>query len=137
MKVKGIWESGKAFRIKGHSSDYEVFTSPKDENLKKVAARSMEMILNGVVGCMGATITTIIRHHMNQIDNFEISAVGRRAEIEPKEFTHIDIYIEIEGNIQSKEIKRATNLAEAKYCPAINSVKASSSYYINLNGECI
>lgn len=74
---------------------------------------------------------------MNQIDNFEISAVGRRAEIEPKEFTHIDIYIEIEGNIQSKEIKRATNLAEAKYCPAINSVKASSSYYINLNGECI
>lgn len=74
MKVKGIWESGKAFRIKGHSSDYEVFTSPKDENLKKVAARPMEMILNGVVGCMGATITTIIRHHMNQIDNFEISA---------------------------------------------------------------
>lgn len=137
MEARGVWENRKVFTITDEVSGYEVQTSPKDDALNDILARPMEMILNGIIGCMGATICTIMRHHMDKVNEFEITAVGQRAETEPKYFTHFDIYIYMTGEIRDKEIKRATKLAEEKYCSAINSVKASRSYYINLNHEDI
>ncbi|GGI43000.1 OsmC family protein [Mammaliicoccus stepanovicii] len=135
MKSKGIWKKNKAFTIKGESTGYEIVTSPQDDELEDFSARPMEILLNGIIGCMGASICNIMRHHMNKVEDFEIVADGIRAEVDPKYYTHIDFYINIKGDIQAKEIKRATKLSEEKYCSAINSVKATTKYYIKLNDK--
>lgn len=137
MESKGIWQGNKAFKVKGQASNYEVLISPEDESLEENAARPMEMLLNGIVGCMGAAMTTIMRHHIDKIEHFEITIDGQRAEAEPKVFTHYDIYIEVKGDILPKEVKRAVKLAEDKYCSAINSVNAKSTSHIKLNSEAI
>ena len=136
MIVKAQWNGGMAYSSTGDSSGYEV---TMDASIavggNDSGPRPMEMVLHGVAGCMGIDLNVIMRHSMDKVESIDIEIDGDRAETEPKRFTNVDIIVKIKGEVAEKVAQRAVDLSAKKYCSAINSLNATVTTRLELNGE--
>lgn len=136
MIVKAQWAGGMAYSSAGDSSGYEV-TMDANSTVggNDSGPRPMEMVLHGVAGCMGIDLNVIMRHSMDKVESIDIEIDGERAETEPKRFTNVDIIVKIKGDVTEKVAQRAVDLSAKKYCSAINSLNATVTTRLELNGE--
>jgi putative redox protein len=86
----------------------------------------MEMILMGVAGCTAIDVITIMRKRRADVAEFRVNASGTRADEYPRRYTRIHIeYVLYGRGIKPKDVERAIELSEAKYCSATASLNAS------------
>jgi putative redox protein len=64
-------------------------------------------------------VISILQKKRVEVTDFEVSAEIERAKEHPKIFTKIQLIYKVTGkNIDRKDVERAVDLSETKYCPA-------------------
>jgi putative redox protein len=120
MKSKVVWKGGMAFTGSLESSGYLIpLDSSKSVGGRELGFQPLQLFAVGLVGCTGMDVISILQKKRVDVRNFEVSAEIERAEEHPKIFTKILLTYKITGkNIDQKDVERAVDLSENKYCPA-------------------
>lgn len=88
----------------------------------------MEMILNGLGGCMGMDVISILKKMRTPFTQLEIKVDGERREEHPKSFTKIHIHFLIhssDADKAEKDLKRSVDLSFERYCSVADMLKKS------------
>ena len=120
MKSKVVWKGGMAFTGSLDSSGYLIpLDSAKAAGGRDLGFRPLQLFAVGLVGCTGMDVISILQKKRVDVSDFEVTAEIERAEQNPKIFTKIQLVYKVTGkNIDRKDVERAVELSETKYCPA-------------------
>lgn len=120
MESKVVWKGGMAFTGSVDSSGYLIpLDSSKAVGGRELGFRPLQLFAVGLVGCTGMDVISILQKKRVEITDFEVSAKIVRSEEHPKVFTKIQLVYKVTGkNIERKDVERAVELSENKYCPA-------------------
>ena len=119
MKSKVVWKGGMAFT--GSVGSGYLLPVDEDESVggHDLGFRPLQLFAIGLVGCTGMDVISILKKKRVEVTEFEVSAEIERADQHPKIFTKIVLEYKLSGkNIDRKDVERAVNLSENKYCPA-------------------
>jgi len=139
MEMKAIIKQikGLSFVGKSDSNHWVTIDGPKDFYGSEAASRPKELLLLSLGSCTGSDVAAILKKKKIKLSNFELLLNAEVAEEHPKVFTKIHIEFIFQGNnLDSKQLERAIELSQKKYCPITqmlkSSVKITTSYKINL-----
>ena len=120
MKSTVVWKGGMAFTGSAAESGYLIpLDSDQAVGGRDLGFRPLQLLAIGLVGCTGMDVISILQKKRVAVTKFEVSADIERAEQHPKVFTRILLTYHITGkNIDQKDVERAVELSETKYCPA-------------------
>jgi putative redox protein len=120
MKSKVGWKGGMAFTGSLESSGYLIpLDSSKSVGGRELGFQPLQLFAVGLVGCTGMDVISILQKKRVEVTDFEVSAEIEQAEEHPKIFTKILLTYKVTGkNIDQKDVERAVDLSENKYCPA-------------------
>ena len=126
---------GISFVGKTDSNHWVTIDGPKEFYGSKAAPRPKELLLLSLGSCTGSDVAAILIKKKINLTNFELNLNAEVAKEHPKVFTKIHIEYIFQGkNLDSKELKRAIDLSQNKYCPVTqmlkSSVKITTSYRI-------
>jgi putative redox protein len=136
MKVTSVWQGGRSFLSTGPSG-YAVKTDASAEHGGQgEGAAPMELVLAGLAGCMGVSVTMILERSRLAVERIEIEAEGRRTTEATQGFTYIEVVFKIDasGNPPARRVWRAMELSMEKYCSVSASLKADIGLRLLLNG---
>ena len=129
-RISGITMVGKA-----DTNVWVPMDGPEGLTGSEAGVRPIELFLIGLGGCTGMDVISILQKKRLALDNFEIEIDAERADDHPRVFTKIHLKYVIYGEgIKPKDVERAIELSEEKYCSAQamlrSTVEISSSYEI-------
>jgi putative redox protein len=85
----------------------------------------MELILMGVAGCTAIDVILIMKKRRADVRDLQIHITGIRADEPPRRYTEIHIeYVFYGAGLKRKDVERAIELSESKYCSATASLNA-------------
>lgn len=85
----------------------------------------MELVLMGVAGCTAIDVILIMKKRRADVTDFQVNITGTRADEYPRRYTDIHIEYVLHGTgIKAKDVQRAIELSETKYCSATASLNA-------------
>ena len=117
---------GLTFMAKGESNHWVAIDGPEKFNGSEAASRPMELLLMSLGGCSGSDVVSILQKKRVSFDNMKILVTGERKDEHPKVFTSIHVqYIFYGKNLTEKDVKRAIELSQNKYCPVVAMLKES------------
>ncbi len=74
-------------------------------------------MLLSLAGCTASDVVSILQKKRVKLDDFEINISAEITEEHPRVFTKIDLeYVFYGDNIAEKDVERAIELSETKYC---------------------
>jgi putative redox protein len=115
------WVDGLQFVARAGDGPTVVIDGREETN----APGPMEMVLMGVAGCTAIDVITIMGKRRADVTDFQVNITGTRAEEYPRRYTDIHIeYVLYGRGIKAKDVERAIELSEAKYCSATASLNA-------------
>ena len=83
----------------------------------------VELILYGLVGCIGIDVVMIMKKMRQELKSLEIEAIGHRRDEPPRLFQRIELIFLIDGeNLDQEKAKRAVQLSQDKYCSVSQSL---------------
>ena len=140
MKVTIKQVQGLTFIGKGESNHWVSIDGPKQFNGSEAASRPMELLLVSLGSCTASDVASILQKKRVPLDTMEVIVTGDREETHPKVYTKINIeYIFYGKNMETKDLERAIDLSQNKYCPISAMLKESCeithSYQINEKKE--
>jgi putative redox protein len=110
---------GITFAAKGNSNHWIMMDGPEEFAGSEAASRPMELMLMSLGGCTAADVASILQKKRVKLSGFEVKVTGERAKEHPQVFTKIHIeYIFYGENISQKDVERAIELSQTKYCSA-------------------
>ncbi len=120
-QVKGITLVGK-----GDSGHWVPMDGPEAFEGQGAGTRPLELFLMGLGGCTSMDVISILQKKRIEIDDYECILEAERTEEHPKVFTKVKIKFIFYGrNIDEKDVERAIELSENKYCSASAMLKKS------------
>ncbi len=120
-QVKGIMLVGK-----GDSGHWIPMDGPERFEGSDAATRPLELFLLGLGGCTSMDVISILQKKRVKLNDYECVLEAERAEEHPKVFTKIKVHFIFYGNeIDEKDVERAIDLSENKYCSASAMLKKS------------
>jgi putative redox protein len=127
------WIENMQFVARGDSGHAVVLDAAAEGGFDS-AARPMELLLMGALGCTAMDVISILKKKRQPIEGFRVFAKGERAEEHPKRFTKIHFEYVAYGDVDPAALARAIELSETKYCPAMGTlrgnVELTSSYRV-------
>jgi len=104
---------------KGSTNHWIPMDGPEKLGGFNAASRPMELLLIGLGGCTGMDVVSILQKKRVSLTDFEMKLSAEQADEYPKVFTKIKIKFLVYGkNINAKDVERAIELSENKYCSA-------------------
>jgi len=121
MDVKLIWKEG--MELTGYSESGHTVTMDASEKSggQNNGSRPTELLAIGTAGCASMDVLSILRKKKVNFTGYECRVkVKTYQEDHPHVFTKMHFeYIVTGKDIQRKDVERAVQLAEEKYCQAI------------------
>jgi putative redox protein len=129
-QIKGI-----SFAGKSDSNHWVTMDGPENVSGNDSGIRPKELILLALAGCTGSDVVVILQKKRVQVDDFEMNLTADVADEHPQVYTKIHIEFVFYGkNIQEKDVERAIELSQTKYCSVTHmlnkSVEITHSYKI-------
>lgn len=126
MKIEAKWHSRMHFSSNSPSHHtVQMDSGPKDSVTN--GPSPMEMMLQGIAGCSGMDIISILDKKRKSPELFEIIVTGERAETHPKVFTSVNIHYRFKGDsLTDKDVETAIKLSVDKYCSIIGMVRSTA-----------
>lgn len=118
-----VWQGGMKFEGTGASGHGVVMDAGIDGGGEDSAARPMEVLLTGVMGCTAMDVISILRKKRQDPKDFRIIATFERSPEHPKKYTRIHLEYVAYGDVELKALERAAELSETTYCGAIATVR--------------
>ncbi|MDR3322751.1 MAG: OsmC family protein [Zoogloeaceae bacterium] len=117
--VKWLGEGGMAFVAETGSGHLVSMDGAPDAGGRNLAPRPMEMLLAGTGGCTAFDVVMILKKGRHAVSGCEVRLEARRAEQDPKVFTHLHFHFRVSGkNLKPEAVARAIDLSKDKYCSA-------------------
>ncbi len=109
-------------------------TPNKDKGV--IGFSPMELILEGVAGCMSIDIMMILKKQRQLVESYEVVIRGNRVEEIPRVFERIDMQVHLKGAILPKKIRRAIDISAQNYCSVLKMIEKAADVRISyvLNG---
>ena len=86
---------------------------------RNLAPRPMELLLAGTGGCTAFDVVMILKKGRHQITDCQVSLSAKRADSDPKVFTHIHFNFTVRGiRLKREPVLRAIELSKEKFCSA-------------------
>jgi putative redox protein len=117
------WKGGMKFEAVGASGHVVAMDATPDVGGADSAARPMEVLLAGVMGCTAMDVISILKKKREPVEDFKILATFERSPEHPKKYTRIHLEYVAYGNVDQKSLERAVELSETTYCGAIATVR--------------
>lgn len=103
-----------------------IFDTAPEVGGTDTAATPMEIMLEAMASCSIMDTVSILRKKRKQIDGLEVFVEGTRAEEHPKVFTKVHLIYELKSpDAEMKDLERAVELSQEKYCSASAMFKRS------------
>jgi putative redox protein len=117
--IKGV-----TFLGKSDSNHWVTMDGPESFGGSDAGSRPKELLLIALGGCTGSDVITILQKKKVQISNFEMNISADVAEEHPQVFTKINVEYVFHGkDIQEKDVERAVELSQTKYCSVTHMLK--------------
>lgn len=111
-QIQGITFAGKT-----DSNHWITMDGPEEFGGSDAGIRPKELLLLSLGGCTGADVASILKKKRVQIDGYEMNLTADATEEYPQVFTKINIeYVFYGDNIEEKDVVRAIELSQTKYC---------------------
>ena len=111
-QIKGITFAGKT-----DSNHWVTMDGPENFGGSNAGIRPKELILLALAGCTGSDVISILEKKRTPLDDFEINIKADVSDEHPQVFTKIDLeYVFYGKNLNVKDIERAIDLSQTKYC---------------------
>lgn len=117
------WVQDMQFVAAGDSGHAIVMDSNQEVGGHDSAARPMEVLLMGLLGCTAMDVISILKKKRQPVQGFKIFASGERAAEHPQKYTKIHLEYVAYGDVDPKALARAVELSETTYCGAIATVR--------------
>jgi putative redox protein len=135
MKVRMKQIGGIALVGAGDTNHWVAMDGPQESGGYSGGSRPMELLLMALGGCTAMDVISILKKKRVELNDFGMEIEAERAEEHPKVFTAIKLHFIFTGkNVRAKDVERAIDLSQNKYCPATamlrKSVKISQDYEI-------
>jgi putative redox protein len=122
VTVKQI--EGLALAAYANSNHWVTMGAPLELGGFGAASRPMELVLMGIAGCATMDILAILKKKRIDIQDFDLKVDAERAEEHPQVFTEINFHYTFKGkDIKGKDVDRAIELTDEKYCGATAMIK--------------
>jgi putative redox protein len=119
MKARVKWLEGMSFVGETGSGHATVIDGAPEHGGRNLGMRPMEMVLTGAAACTAFDVVLILRKARQPIADCAVEASARRADKEPKVFTHIHFKYQVAGRgLDPHQVERAVKLSKEKYCSA-------------------
>jgi putative redox protein len=119
MKARIEWVQEAMFVGESDSGHAVVMDGPPEGGGRNVGIRPMEMVLIGMGGCTAYDVIHILKKSRQRVDDCRVEIEARRAESEPRVFTHIHVHFIVSGRgLTETAVQRAVSLSAEKYCSA-------------------
>lgn len=131
---------GLTFSAKTDSNHWVMIDGPEQFGGSNAAIRPKELLLVSLGGCTGSDVASILQKKRVPLEDFEINIDAESSEEHPKVYTKIHLeYIFYGENIKEKDVARAIELSQTKYCGVTamleKAVEITHSYQIKSNKE--
>ncbi len=111
-QLKGITFVGKT-----DSNHWITMDGPEEFGGSNAGIRPKELLLISLAGCTGSDVASILSKKRVKLDGFEMNIDADVADEHPQVFTKIHLeYVFYGKNLPVKEIERAIELSQTKYC---------------------
>lgn len=110
-QIKGITFAGKT-----DSNHWITLDGPEELGGSNAGIRAKELLLLGLAGCTASDVVSILNKKRLPLEDFEINIKAEVATEHPQVFTSIDLEYVIYGRIECKDVERAIELSQTKYC---------------------
>ncbi|MCP5266456.1 MAG: OsmC family protein [Burkholderiaceae bacterium] len=125
--VKWTGLDGMSFVAETGSGHAVVMDGAPDGGGRNLAPRPMEMVLLGTGGCTAYDVVLILRKSGQDIRGCEVRLEARRAEVDPKVFTHIHFAFTVRGrSLKPNLVEHAIRRSHEKYCSASKMLAATA-----------
>jgi putative redox protein len=121
--AKLSWKGGMKFEAVGGSGHAVVMDATPDVGGEDSAARPMEVLLAGVMGCTAMDVVSILKKKREPVQDFQVLATFERSPEHPKKYTRIHLEYVAYGAVDPRSLERAVELSETTYCGAIATVR--------------
>ena len=119
MKATVAWKSGLAFRGVGASGIPIPIDSRPTSGEESHGLRPMELILMGLVACMGMDVMSILEKKRQKVTACHVNVDAPRSVEYPHVFTSALITFVLTGrSLEEKALLRSIELSATKYCSA-------------------
>ncbi|MBN1639903.1 MAG: OsmC family protein [Anaerolineae bacterium] len=125
MQAHLKWTDGLQFVARADGGPAVVIDSREGAS----GASPMQLMLMGIAGCTAIDVAMILQKRRAPFSGLEVNIRGERAEEYPQRFTAIEIEYVVHGkDIKPKDVERAIQLSESKYCSATASLNAEVTH---------
>ncbi|MDH5479643.1 MAG: OsmC family protein [Nitrosomonas sp.] len=119
MKTRIEWKGNVCFQAESGSGHQILMDGAPEAGGQNLGPRPMEMLLMGLGGCTTFDVILILKKGRQDISDCVVEIEAKRAETDPKVFTHIHLHFIVSGkNLKLHQVERAINLSAEKYCSA-------------------
>ncbi len=119
MKARIKWIDGAMMVGESPSGHAVVMDGPEEFGGRNLGIRPMEMLLLGLGGCTEFDVVHILTKGRHEVTGCTVEIEARRAEHDPKVFTHIHVHFIVSGpKLTEKAVARAVTLSAEKFCSA-------------------
>ena len=87
--------------------------------------KASDMLLMSAASCSAYDVVVILNKKKEPLESLEVICSGQRASEPPRKFTHIHLKYVFKGQLDPKNVKKAIQLSEDKYCSVLNTLKGS------------
>lgn len=117
------WVEDMQFVAQADSGHAILMDSSADVGGHDTAARPMEVLLMGLLGCTAMDVISILKKKRQPVQGLKIFASGERSTEHPKKYTKIHLEYVAYGDVDPKALARAVELSETTYCGATATVR--------------
>lgn len=141
MRVELNWVTDLAFEVKNENGLRYFVDSLLDDGSPGLGPKPMEMVLAALAGCTGMDVVSILKKMRVQLNSFNMSVEGERADEHPKVFTSVTLayHFDCPEGTDTGKILKAVNLSQEKYCSVGAMIKKAVDYRyrVFVNGNLI
>lgn len=117
---------GITFAGKTDSNNWVMMDGPEQFGGSNAAIRPKELLLLSLGGCTASDVVSILEKKRVNIVKFEMNISAEQTEEHPKVYKSINLeYVFYGKEIKEKDVERAIDLSQEKYCGVTAMLKAS------------
>ena len=109
----------------GHAVSMDTSPETGGDNF---GVRPMQTLLLALGGCSGIDIISILKKQRLKVESFKAIIEGEREkEVEPSLWKTVNVYFQLEGDIDADKAKRACQLSMEKYCSVAETLRRAGA----------
>ena len=123
---------GMRFTVETGSGHSLIVDSHEDVGGIDAGPRPLELMTASIAGCTAMDVISILRKMQQRVTALEVRVRTKDAEEHPRRFLEVHIEYLVTGHdLSAERVRRAIELSETKYCPALATVRPGTTIHTN------